>query len=252
MEVFPPPHEELLGWHVGVGTTRRVAEFATKWASLSGGECWAACSDEAMKIEGCCAADFLCSAASVAEYGATLIYPVDSHKLTHCTMAPRGEFIAQSIERPGHWQAQVAELVEVLLAAPEAADVGMIKRAREEASSWLEIGQQTNKPARLVIDYQASRHLWDRYVIDAHGVNLLTDYHLDNAHDLSDWTVEEVSPGRHLVSAKNLASWYSGGPTPYDVIQRARADFGKMILDWDTIQSHPGPYTNLNPNIIGR
>lgn len=72
-------------------------------------------------------------------------------------------------------------------------------------------------------------HLIDRLVLDAHAIQLLTTRHLERAHNLDAWTITEVAPDRHLVTAPDLTPWLTG-PTPDpDVLAQARADFGDMI-----------------------
>lgn len=67
-------------------------------------------------------------------------------------------------------------------------------------------------------------------VWDAFGVQILTGQHLEHAHDLSDWIVTEVAPDRYLVQTHDLAAWYADIAPPPELHQKARADFGEMIL----------------------
>jgi hypothetical protein len=147
----------------------------------------------------------------------------------------------------------VEEMTQALLVDPEAADVGMVKNAgAQRTSTWSDVETRRHKPVRMVTDYKNSRHLWGRHVIDAHGINLLTDEHLAAARDLSTWKVEQVSGHRHLVSAHDLEPWYAHNAPDPQTLARARVDFGDMILSWDTILANPGPYTNSDTAIIGR
>jgi hypothetical protein len=105
-----------------------------------------------------------------------------------------------------------------------------------------------------------NRHLWSSRVHDAQGIQLLTSAHLDQAHDLSGWDVEEVAADRWLVSARDLQPWYdlpdyqtwrsdlraSGAGTAADWVPAhlasARRDFGDMILTAEIAAAHPlGP-----------
>jgi len=80
---------------------------------------------------------------------------------------------------------------------------------------------------------------WDQYVPDAFGIQLVSSAHLDKAHDLTDWQVQQVAPDRHLITAADLSAWYDS-PTCLDILTRAfpapelrekaRHDFGAMIL----------------------
>lgn len=53
-----------------------------------------------------------------------------------------------------------------------------------------------------------NKHLNAQYIPDAHGLPLLTDAHLGHANDLSDWIIEPLGEGKHLVQAKD----HCGGP----------------------------------------
>lgn len=167
-------------------------------------------------------------------------------------LGDRGELVAQSVSRTTPWQPLVEAMTHALLMAPEAADVGMIKNAANRASSWGDLHISIHQPARMVMDYENSRHLGDEHVIDAHGISLLTDKHLAHAHDLTDWTIEQVAEGRYLVKATDLEPWF-GQPAPDEAtLAKARADFDDVILNWDTILTKPGPYTSGNTSITGR
>jgi hypothetical protein len=92
------------------------------------------------------------------------------------------------------------------------------------------------------------RPLLARYVPDAFGLQLLTDAHLERAHDLSDWDITHLADGRHLVASKNLDGWFGGQPGNYGVmaddalVAKARADFGDMILTLEVIErENPWP-----------
>ncbi len=97
-------------------------------------------------------------------------------------------------------------------------------------------------------DVRYNRPLLASYVPDAFGVQLLTAAHLERAHDLSRWRVEQVAPERYLVSAVDLEPWVSRqerdphrphdvAPRPTDGQEQARADFGAMILTPETIRA---------------
>ncbi|MGI8590385.1 MAG: hypothetical protein ACR2M5_05260, partial [Nakamurella sp.] len=98
--------------------------------------------------------------------------------------------------------------------------------------------------------WERVRHLWNRYVPDAHAVQLLTTAHLEHAADLSDWNITEVAPDRYLVQARDLTPWID--PTGYqnwldrrlpvpEVLVKARADFGGMITTSEILNSDPPP-----------
>jgi hypothetical protein len=76
-------------------------------------------------------------------------------------------------------------------------------------------------------------------VQDAHGAQLLTRQHLDQARDLSAWLLTEVAPDRFLVQAADLAPWWDTYAPDPDVVARARRDFGDMIITLADIEADP-------------
>lgn len=72
--------------------------------------------------------------------------------------------------------------------------------------------------------------LWASFVPDVHGMQLLTQEHLDKAADLSAWTVTPAGPGRYLVEAPHLAEWFKADGPAEATLAQARADFGQMIV----------------------
>jgi len=96
--------------------------------------------------------------------------------------------------------------------------------------------------------WRKAPHLWADYTLDAFGIQLLTTSQLAKAHDLTNWTIEQVAADRYLVSAKNLEPWlvwdnlddvrYERFPDP-DLRNQARNDFGDMILTHEIRAAHP-------------
>jgi hypothetical protein len=74
-------------------------------------------------------------------------------------------------------------------------------------------------------------------VPDACVQQVLTRAHLDAAADLSRWDVEELAPNRYVVTHPEPSRWFLPDPegrqgtrVDPDVLDRARDDFGAMIL----------------------
>lgn len=74
-----------------------------------------------------------------------------------------------------------------------------------------------------------NNHLIDRLVLDAHAIQILTDKHLERAHNLDNWTITNIAPDRYLVSAPNLEDWLTNATPDPDTLAQARHDFGTMI-----------------------
>lgn len=132
-------------------------------------------------------------------------------------------------------EAEVSEAVEaaigLMTAVPEATDVAFVQYANGIYSAWT--GIRISRPQLVGIEDYHFRYNLDLrplFVPDARGAMVLTDAHLGRARDLTDWSVESLGHGRHLVQARDLAAWFAQPEPAPDVLAKARADFGPMIL----------------------
>ena len=110
-------------------------------------------------------------------------------------------------------------------------------------STWSELAV-VRPPLPYVNEYQIryNRHLNAQYIADAHGLQLLTDAHLAQANDLSDWIIEPLGGGKHSCRPK---TWSPGTPTSTPTrttLAKARADFGGMLLTPEIIADNPPPW----------
>lgn len=255
LENYAPWGEMFRGWQVAAETTRLVAEQIQSHASsIADARSWAALAGPSVPIPTREIAKYFTStAALVRDQKSVYLHSEGKSAFERYSLSSHGQCVTQAVDRRRDWRSLLDAQLQFLLMAPEAVDVGMVKNTWELASAWSDTNvRDYHAPVRDPLDYQLNRHLWDEYVIDAAGVSLLTGKHLKHARDLSDWTIEEVAPDRFLVSARDLEPWFGGIAAPPAIIDRARADFGDMILSWDTILSKPGPYTIISPSIVGR
>lgn len=83
--------------------------------------------------------------------------------------------------------------------------------------------------------FRAQWRRWDEFVVDAFGIQVLTDKHLARANRVDAWTTTRVDAHHYLVEARDLGPWY-GKPLAWRdrldpvLLQQARNDFGEMIL----------------------
>jgi hypothetical protein len=143
------------------------------------------------------------------------------------------------------WQERLEQVAAAMVALPEDTDLAFVQYSSAYTISWMEL--QVGRPPLPYVrepDIRYNRHLNSRYTPDAHGLQLLTDAHLKHANDLSDWVIDPLGGGRHLVQAKDLQPWYARGDPDPDTLAKARADFGQMILTKQTIADNPFPRTN--------
>ena len=141
------------------------------------------------------------------------------------------------------WQDRLGQVTEAMVALPEDTDLAFVRYSRAYTISWMDL--QDGGPSLPYVgepEVRYSRYLNSRYTPDAHGLQLLTDAHLELASDLSDWVIEPLGGGRHLVQAKDLQPWYANIDPDPETLAKARADFGKMILTKQTISDNPPPW----------
>lgn len=257
LETYHPLTRSFNGWQVDQATTRRLADRYVEWLStIETGTTWAYTQTNApVALDR--AAEFLRATAAISPFGKKVKRVAEDRMPTLIvTLRQLGQAVTQECDLSLTWRQRLERQTARLCADADVMDVGLIKTASSIAGDWTGLSMRRephiHKPVRLPLDYERNRHLWDEYVIDAAGVQLLTDKHLTHAHDLSDWTVEEVAPDRFLVTARDLESWYAGPVAQPETVERARRDFGDMILSWDTILANPGPYTVTSPTVVGR
>jgi hypothetical protein len=76
---------------------------------------------------------------------------------------------------------------------------------------------------------------WSQFIPEPSGIQVLTNTHLDAAHDLSGWVTTRLDEDHVLVQARDLGPWYAEPrreyiPLPDEVLLPARRDFGDMLL----------------------
>jgi hypothetical protein len=127
------------------------------------------------------------------------------------------------------WRARLEDLLVLMQRDPDLIELAMVRPGPVYASNWQSM--EVNGPPMNVRSawYRRYRdHLRDT-VPDAHGAQVLTSAHLDRAHDLSNWNVEEIAADRYLVTARDLDPWFSTGLADPATVAAARADFGDML-----------------------
>ena len=143
--------------------------------------------------------------------------------------------------------AQLGDLVECMKWQPAGLDYAFVDYTQGGVVNvWMADHMHYDLPNGLrEPDIRRYRRLLPFFAPDAFAVQVLTDAHLDRAHDMRDWVVEELAPGRHLVTARDLEHWlatppphpenqYRMSPPPPHVTAKARADFGEMLLTRET------------------
>lgn len=150
------------------------------------------------------------------------------------------------------WSDKLDQVRQILTWAPPRSDYGYIRHTTgmdlplDEGATWPHIRES---------HVRYNRPLLTSFVPDAFGIQLLTDAHLERAHDLTNWDITPLAGGRHLVAARDLEAWFgpihAGGqnehggyardrllPDDLALVAKARADFGGMILTPELIEKH--------------
>jgi len=148
-----------------------------------------------------------------------------------------GQCVYQVDDEQLDWNALVQETTQPLIRHPDALDLAFVRLARDGGNSWLWI-KDPSLPHVSENELVANRHLWDRFVPDVHGIQLLTEEHLARAGNLDAWDVQRVAAGRYLVAAKDLRPWFAENEIDPSILAAARQDFHDMLLTPEVIEAH--------------
>jgi hypothetical protein len=164
-------------------------------------------------------------------------------RLVSCSLHVNGTYLQMVHDPALTWRERLRECQDVVTALPDVTVLAFVQRASRLQGSWDVMDTSLPpQPAGLrEYHWQDRPHLRSRFVPDARGIMVLTETHLEKAHDLSNWTVEPFGPGTHLVQAPDLAPWYAQDAPDPDVLAKARQDFGAMILTLADIELNPPP-----------
>lgn len=235
---FPP--KLLRGWLAETSTTRAAGAELAAACSAAGGAARVAVLGRSTPI----AVDSL-EAALVhgAEVSSGLAGQVAGPgTLRACQLELGGTLIYRESAPDAPWEELLERARTLLTALPEDQELAFVRSSGQAAphlANFYDPGSG-QVPLLGMGHWQVSRHVWSEFTLDAHGINLLTAAHLDKADDLSQWRTRRTSSGRFLVEARDLAPWFDSWPVDQTLVERARADFGAMILTEP--QFPPGAY----------
>ena len=134
------------------------------------------------------------------------------------------------------WDDQLADIRRVLTWSSPRTDLGLIRRESRSTVVWSRPSPPWPHVSEAEVRY--SRPLLTSFTPDVAGLQLLTDAHLDRAHDLTGWKTTKLAAGRHLVEARDLGAWYAEADPDPGLLEQARRDFGSMILTAEAIVDH--------------
>lgn len=178
----------------------------------------------------------------------------DPLRLRSGQLGPHGRVSTQVCDPTLDWSTRLDEVRQPLTWSAPQTDYGYIQHAhgggivlKDTGHSWPHVDE-----ARV----RYNRPLLASFVPDAFGIQLLTDAHLERAHDLTNWDITPLANRRHLVSARDIEPWFkdlntqghdpfapkysSDGylPADRDMVDQARNDFGDMILTPEAVERY--------------
>jgi hypothetical protein len=227
-------------WHCGKELTRDLCGFAVEWAALPAAATYLSESTSIVLIDDPLPAEALTTGVLRSALAGVTSLLSKPYRSRSAEFRSRGRVAFQSGADGGGaaalaWRDHAEAVIAPLLRIPEQLDCGLIRPA--VGFGW-GAGIQTKPPVRDVL-YDRNRHMWNRKVQDAHGCQLLTRQHLDQARDLSAWLVTEVAQDRFLLQAADLAPWWGSYTPDPAVLAQARSDFGDMIMTIADIEADP-------------
>ncbi|HET6209034.1 MAG TPA: hypothetical protein VFD94_01550 [Jatrophihabitans sp.] len=232
------PVRREAGWLVSPAATERIAALLDRWARRPGAELVLRQNLYSLAVRLPDAAPQLVRAVTTTGMaGLDFILDKDEYVL-HTALSFGGDGVFQVVGSPGGWQQQVELLTGAITALPADTEQAYLRTSNRNQSSHNQLHVVQPLSGIAESDVRYNKHLLDRYLPDAHGVQVVRTAHLDNAHDLSDWQITDLGHGRHLVRAADLAPWYAQPLPEPDTLARARADFAGALLTKQLIADH--------------
>jgi hypothetical protein len=230
-------------WHVPESATLRIAELAEQWGQLPDADILLRQNIfNVMLPEDVPVAPPLARAISeTGMAGLDYLLTADKHA-RHIALSAGGSGIFQVIGGPQDWRERIGQLREAITALPGDTDHAYIRPGHADSGSSSQVAQAQPLPGIEEPHVRANKHLQDRYLPDAHGIQVVRDAHLERAHNLSNWDITDLGHGRHLVEANDLKPWYADTLPDPDVVTQARADFAGALLTLDILNDNPPPW----------
>jgi hypothetical protein len=237
---FNPAAQAPPRWAVDSETTAALCEGTVEWAWFDGASPYLSTGSSQVLSDGQGSAQMLAWSAGFAASAGLTAVSREPFEFRQVQLREWGQVVVQVADAQFDWKGLVDRVTLPLTWHPDVLDLAFVRPRPAWVVSWLDIRVP---PLPFVSEYDvlANRHLWNRFVPDVHGIQVLTDAHLSRAGNLDAWEVERVAAGRHLVQARDLAAWYAGDGPDAEVLAAARRDFADMLLTPDVIAAHrPG------------
>ena len=236
------PYRES-SWDVPPEATTRICDLLADWVLTGGPEIILRRSTFKFAVaDGSTASGILAGAIESDAMAGAICYHDSEPRGRAIAMIAGGETLLQVVRGPESWHKRTSLLREAMTALPGLLDQAFVRPALRTAVGWNSLDNALALSGITEADVRYNKHLLDRWVPDAHGIQVLRDAHLTKASDLTDWNVTDLGHGRHLVEATDLAPWYQEPFPDPDTLTKARQDFGPMLLTKAVIAEHPPPW----------
>lgn len=228
------------GWAVDPDTTEVLCRDVIEWGAFPGAQTYLSQGRSEVRLDDQDVQELLVWTAHQAGRCGVTYARTSPLRVHSAQLSSRGQVTVQVEDEELDWRTRLGNLTRMLTRQPEKIDLAFIRLSPYWALSWIALGNG-NLPLACVdeADVRNNRHLWHRYIPDAHGVQLLTEEHLCRAGALDDWDIRLLGPDRYLVRAKDLGAWYAGPRPDPGVLTSARMDFAGLLLTPKVIKNNP-------------
>lgn len=236
--------EQGRAWHVPAALTAKIADAGTAWGRFDGADVYLQRSIHQVRTRNPDVGPALADGAAKFAQARVPYLPAQPRRVVWASLSPLGRTCYGVMDDTATWQDRLAEVTRVMVALPGDTDLAFVQYSHFHTTTWSDLS--TGRPPLPYVDeyhIRYNRHLNGQYMPDAHGLQLLTDAHLKHANDLSDWIIEPLGAGKHLVQAKDLEPWYAAIDPDPTTLAKARADFGGMIFTPEIITANPPPWS---------
>jgi hypothetical protein len=231
------------GWHVPAALTKKVADAGAAWGRFPGADVYLRRNIHQIRTKNPDVGRPLADGISRFGMAGVTYLRSEPRRITSMYLYAQGQACYEVTDDTVSWQDRLDQVGSAMVAFPEDTDLAFVQYSNAYTTSWSTL-QVSRPPLPYVEEHHIryNRHLNSQYTPDARGLQILTDTHLGHATDLSDWVIEPLGGGRHLVRAKDLEPWYANVDPDPETLMKARADFGKMILTPQTVADNPPPW----------
>jgi hypothetical protein len=226
------------GWAMNLETTGVRWWDAVEWAGFDGGQAYLSTGLSQVLVDRSRSDEILAFAADFAASAGLAFLRKEPFRFARVELSAGGEAVYQLDDEALDWEALAEEITQPLIWHPDALDLAIVRPRPAWVSSWRGIRLPPLPPLVYENQVLANRHLWDRFVPDVHGIQLLTEAHLARAGNLDAWDVQRLTPSRYLVQAKDLRPWFAADEIDPSILAAARQDFHDMLLTPEVIETH--------------